>query len=78
MDLRDMMRKGDQRFVHVSQHKVTKFLRAQGCEQWRVGSLRGWRVPPLAQARADWEKIYGKWDWPNDNEDWNTYPKSVM
>ena len=77
MDLRDMMRKGDQRFVHVSQHKITKFLRAQGCEQWRVG-CRGWRLPPLAQARADWEKKYGKWDWPNDNEDWDTYPESAF
>jgi len=76
--LHEWMRKGDQRFGRITNRQIAEFLREHGCKQWRSGSQRGWELPPLTQARTDWEAVYGKWDWPNYNEDWDTYPKGVM
>jgi len=76
--LHDWMRKGDQRFGRITKRQIAEFLRQLGCKPWRSGRQRGWELLPLAQARADWEKIYGKWNWPNDNVDWDTYPESVI
>jgi len=74
----DQMRRSDHRLKHTTDRQMAQFLRQKGCTPWRGYQRRGWRMPPLAQARADWEKNYGKWDWPNDNEDWDTYPESVI
>ena len=76
--LHDWMRKGDQRFGRITNRQIVEFLREQGCKPWRCDNRRGWELPPLSRARADWEKIYGKWDWPNGNVDWDTYPESLV
>lgn len=74
--MHEWMRKSDQRFARIPNRKITNFLREQGCEPWRSATQRGWRMPPLKQARLAWEKIYGPWPWPNDLEDWDTFPAS--
>ena len=74
----DQLRRSDHRLKHTTDRQMAKFLREKGCTTWHGYRRRGWRLPPLAQARADWEKNYGKWDWPNDNEDWETYPESAF
>jgi hypothetical protein len=68
------LRRSDHRLKHYTDRDLAKYLREKGCVPWRDSNRRGWRMPPLAQARADWEKKYGAWDWPNDLEDWDTYP----
>ena len=72
----DWIRKGDQRFSRITSRRISVFLREQGFKPWRSGIQRGWRLPPLKQARAAWEKVYGPWEWPNDLEDWDTFPVS--
>jgi hypothetical protein len=44
------------------------FLRKQGCVSVvhvpsTAGYGRGWKFPPLADARAAWEKNRPKWKW---------------
>jgi hypothetical protein len=41
-----------------------QFLRDQGCSRYREIAANGWRFPRLAEARAAWEKRYGRWSWP--------------
>lgn len=72
------MRKSDARFYHVKNRDITQFLRSKGCEPWRDASNRGWKLPSLKKARAEWEKTYGEWEWSNDHEEWNTFPKSIL
>lgn len=72
------MRKSDARFHHVKSRDITQFLRNKGCVPYRDANNRGWKLPPLKNARAAWEKIYGEWEWPNDYEEWNTFPESMF
>jgi hypothetical protein len=62
----------------VNARQMAEFLRGKGCEARQDTNRRGWKFPPLAQARADWEKQYGKWDWLKEMDDWDTYPKDIM
>ena len=67
------LRRSDYRLRNYTDRDMAKFLREKGCVSWRDSHRRGWQMPPLTQARADWEKKYGKWDWPNEMEEWDTY-----
>lgn len=67
------LRRSDYRLKNYTDRDMAKFLREKGCIPWRDSHRRGWKMPPLVQARADWEKKYGKWDWPNELEEWDTY-----
>jgi hypothetical protein len=40
------------------------------CNKFRSPSANGWAFPPLAEARAAWEKIWGEVAWDNPAEEW--------
>src|SRR5262249_3458581 len=44
----------------ANETSVGLFLRKQGCTKWSSGALRGWTFRPLAEARVDWERRYGR------------------
>ena len=40
-----------------------------GCKAWKkTGGGRGWEFPTLSEARQEWEKKAGKWDWGDDEQ----------
>jgi hypothetical protein len=49
---------------HLTPTALGQFLGEQGLLQHREIPANGWHFPPLAIARANWEKRYGKRDWP--------------
>lgn len=57
------------RLEYISAREFGLFLRRQGCLPWhtcpRQGSIRGWELPPLSEARRSWELKYGPWEWDN-------------
>jgi hypothetical protein len=56
---------------YLSDKTMGDFLRRQGCTSDRSSQSRGWRFPPLAQMRAEWERKYGLQVWDNpDLLDW--------
>jgi hypothetical protein len=40
------------------------------CTKFRSSSNNGWSFPPLAEARAAWEQLYGPIKWDCDVEEW--------
>lgn len=60
---------------HIGGKGIATFLRKHDCTPWRDMSLggrpRGWRLPPLAEARKTWERRYGSWVWRWLGEDWS-------
>ena len=76
--LLDLLRRSHPGLQRTSARQLASFLREKGCEARQDTNRRGWKFPTLAQARAVWENQYGKWDWPNDNVDWDTYPEDIM
>jgi hypothetical protein len=40
------------------------------CNKFRSAASNGWAFPPLAEARAAWEKIWGDVAWDNPAEEW--------
>jgi hypothetical protein len=41
------------------------------CKKYRNSQYNGWSFPPLAEARAAWEKMWGKQNWENPVEEWS-------
>jgi hypothetical protein len=47
-----------------------QFLRNQGLLRYRQAHSNSWVFPPLAVARANWEKRHGKHSWPAFPREW--------
>jgi hypothetical protein len=58
--LLDLLRRSHPGLQRTSARQLASFLREKGCEARQDTNRRGWKFPPLAQARADWENQYGK------------------
>lgn len=58
---------------YVNDTQFGRFMRDLGCEHKSTGSARGWVMPPLAEARRDWERRFGgAVDWFDKSiPDWN-------
>jgi hypothetical protein len=59
----------------LSDKAVTGFLKKIGCVPLKVSrsgvETRGWKFPPLAQMRREWEQRYGGWQWHDPElENW--------
>jgi hypothetical protein len=70
----DAMQKAPRLRDYFSKNGMGRFLRKRGCVAYQersVGRLRGWRFPPLTEARREWERQFGgwTWNWP-DLSDW--------
>jgi hypothetical protein len=56
--------------ARFSYKAVTAFLRKQGCtpaKRFHISDeMRGWKFPPLAKMRQEWEARYGGWLWRDD------------
>jgi len=48
-----------------------RFLREQGCSDYRAKTFRAWRLPTLSQARASLVKRYG-FEFDDMQTEWNT------
>lgn len=64
----------------VSDRKLSKGLQSGlGAKPWKDGCC-GWQFPSLKSLRAEWERKYGKQDWPGGSDlewgdDWLEEPK---
>jgi Mesyanzhinovviridae DNA primase len=59
--------------MYLSDETLAGFLTEKGCQNWRVPGkgTRGWRFPPLAEARQAWEAEFGgSWPWREALKDW--------
>jgi hypothetical protein len=54
----------------MKEKALAQFLQDFGCTPCRTNSARGWKFPPLPEARARWERKYGKWPWHEDLKAW--------
>jgi hypothetical protein len=52
---------------------VGMYLGKRECLKWSSGALRGWVFPALREARAGWERRFGRWPWEPVNE-WGDRP----
>jgi hypothetical protein len=77
--LYDQARRIAPRLKGVSEHKLGKYLRDQGCtNDERVLRRRGWRFPPLADCRKRWLSRFPDTLWRNPKiEEWAcaSYPR---
>jgi Family of unknown function (DUF5906) len=60
---------------YSSPHLLGRILRKHGCVNAKVRGMRGWEFPPLAEARAAWDKDMGdsNSNW-SDQKDWERDP----
>lgn len=60
----------DKRASFLTQHRFGRYLREQGVQsgKWR-NDRRGWRFPPLREARAAWEKKLPGYEWEDPDQD---------
>jgi Family of unknown function (DUF5906)/Bifunctional DNA primase/polymerase, N-terminal len=75
-------RKTSPRLQFHSYHRLTEVLKQYGCDRdvnHRINGQRAWRFPPLAEARAAWDKLRGgavAWE-PTEGGEWE-HPDAVM
>jgi hypothetical protein len=63
--LRDLSENGLRNFL-IDADKI-----GEACTKYRKSTANGWTFPPLREARAAWEKLYGPKAWDNaDLKDW--------
>lgn len=55
---------------NVSDSLLLDALTKLGCTPARNETHRGRKFPPLGEMRANWEKIYGPWQWEYVGGDW--------
>lgn len=55
----------------ISANAIGRFLRDFGCLQIHRTQGNFWRVPELGQARANWDRKFGAWNWRTQAELWN-------
>jgi hypothetical protein len=74
--LRDYVREQSRR-DKTSNQSVAELFKRLGYEKFRSsptgGLRRGYVVPPLVQARADWDAKFFPWEW-DDEEAWEGDP----
>ena len=70
--LYDQAREISPRIKLWSDHQLGDFLREKGCTNDRkVLRRRGWRFPPLVDARTSWERRFPGWNWATpDLQEW--------
>jgi hypothetical protein len=70
--LYDQAREISPRLKLWSDHLLGQYLKKQGCSNTqKVMRRRGWRFPPLAQLRDEWERRYPGWSWNDaDLREW--------
>jgi hypothetical protein len=59
--------------AYITDEELAAFLAEKECENWRIGGggKRGWKFPPLAEARKAWEVEFGgSWPWREELKDW--------
>ena len=54
----------------ASEITLRDFMLKIGCTKYRTSIGNGWSFPPLAIARADWDKSYGTQPWENPTAEW--------
>jgi hypothetical protein len=61
--LRDLQRRIP-KMKYTTKMALATFLHDIGCTPWRKTWERGWQFPPLAEARASFERLHGgAWPW---------------
>jgi hypothetical protein len=73
--IRDDMKACETRGCRMAEGRLEKFLRdPKKCgaikSKDKLRRKRGWKFPPLAQCRSQWEKRFGPQDWDTEAEDW--------
>lgn len=53
----------------MTPQKLGRFL-AQWLARFTTGQHRGWRFPPLADLRSNWEAKHGSREWPEGVDEW--------
>jgi hypothetical protein len=71
--MRDLVRETKRR-TDVSSNRVADMFRRLGCTQATSPRPRGFMVPPLAQARRDWDEKYFPWEWEDKGGEWRGTP----
>jgi len=73
--LYDQARETSPRLRNHSDHSLGRFLSSVGCVTDKhcgpSRTKRGWKLPPLKEARAQWETRFPGWQWGDKNlSDW--------
>jgi len=69
-------RESSPRLKNETEHALGRFLREHKCTSREhvgtsIGRGKGWKFPPLIEARAAWEKKFPRWPWREKLEEWN-------
>ena len=64
-------RESHPRLRDASNTVLGRFLRVRGCQHKHRRNGEFWLLPPFKQARAEWVKMFGDWNWREDIADWD-------
>jgi len=65
------------KLLEMSERKVTMLFRKIGAKTKIINGYPHWVFPSLQKSRANWDKLYGKYDWPTEHEEWSDRPGSI-